>query len=94
MARLGHRRSASHLVSGMVVVGLLVGTGAVAASAVLARRDIGASPRPSTVAGTTMPVSALGNTASSDRPLALIQTGDSKTACVSGGPGPGLRQVE
>jgi len=78
----------------MVVVGLLVGTGAVAASAVLARRDIGASPRPSTVAGTTMPVSALGNTASSDRPLALIQTGDSKTACVSGGPGPGLRQVE
>ena len=94
MARRRHRRSASHLVSGMVVVGLLVGAGAVAASAVLARRDIGASPRPSTVAGTTKPVSALGNTARSERPLALVQAGDSRTACISGGPGPGLRQVE
>ena len=94
MARRRHRRSASHLVSGMVVVGLLVGAGAVAASAVLARRDIGASPRPSTVAGTTKPVSALQSSARSERPLALVQAGDSRTACISGGPGPGLRQVE
>ena len=95
MARLGHRRSASHLVSGVAVVGLFVGTGAVIACIVSVRRDIGVSTRPSTATVTTMAGSVHRGSASPKRPAALVQAGDSKTACISGEPGTSdLRQAE
>ena len=48
--------------------------------------------RPSTLPGSTSTTLAGGQ--KSNRPAGLIQVGDSKTACISGGPGPGLIETE
>jgi hypothetical protein len=84
MARRRNRFSGGPLLSGVVAVGLLVGTGAVTACTVPVRKGISVT-RSSTVAVTT--TSALRHSARSDRPTALVQVGDSKTVCISGTPG-------
>ncbi len=102
----GFKRNASRLAGGLVVLGLVC-FGVVATSTTLARKDVGVSTGPPTVPGsTTMPVSTRPSTVptttvfpvvgsgGSDRPPGLVKAGDSKTACISGGPGPGLREVE
>jgi len=64
-------------------IATLVATGLVIASLLAGMGVVGASTSP-----------AHANIGASYRPSALIQPADSKTACISGGPGASLRQAE